>query len=237
VTLRLLRNLSRSCRGAPAGHDAKPARSARLLAALLVTAVVAGCGGSSDPGEPLPSPSPSGDVSKERLQMMLLQSSDLAGLSGRRVFAAPGLTSQMTPQLSLCRPPREVVPHEIANVIASVPKPGGVKVFEVLSVHPDEKAAIEAYDIGVAAARACTSYTVDGIGHRVTALAPVEFGAGTQAVHYALVTSDIVSGDVRTYARRGRYTVLISGFGATPTGQPLLAYQETLMRKALARLE
>ena len=50
---------------------------------LLAGVLLSGCGGST-PGQALPSPSPSGDVSKERLQTMLLQSSDLPGLTGRR---------------------------------------------------------------------------------------------------------------------------------------------------------
>jgi hypothetical protein len=61
-------------------------------------------------------------------------------------------------------------------------------------------------------------------------------GAGAEAVHYALVTSDVVSGDVRTVARKGSVVVLISGFGAPPTKQPLLDYQADLMRKALVRV-
>src|SRR5947208_6511317 len=71
--------------------------SRRAVGGLLIAAALAGCGGSA-PGQALSSPSPSGDVSKERLQTMLLQSSDLPGLTGRRVFAAPGLTTQSTPQ-------------------------------------------------------------------------------------------------------------------------------------------
>jgi hypothetical protein len=197
---------------------------------------LAACGGSSTPAQPAASPSPAGDVPKAQLESMLLQPADLVGLSGRRVFAAPGLTTQSTPQLSLCVPPVAVGPHEIANVIASVSRPGGVKVFEVLSAYVDEAAARAAYDAGVAAAHRCTSYQDSGIAHRVTGLSPVQLGPAVRAIHYALVTSDVVSGDVRTYAQRGRWTVLVSGFGAPPDGGELLAYQESLMRKALARL-
>jgi hypothetical protein len=208
----------------------------RVVATLAAAACLAACGGTSGVAEPGPSPSPSGDVPKARLESALLQSADLSGLGSRRAFAADGLTTQATPQLSLCVAPSPVAPHEIANVIASSPKPGGVKVFEVLSVFADEKSAKAAYDADVAAAHRCTSYSSGGVAHRITQLAPVQLGPGVRAIHYALVTSDVVSGDVRTYAQRGRWTVLVSGFGAPPTGGELLAYQESLMVKALARL-
>jgi methylmalonyl-CoA mutase cobalamin-binding subunit len=217
----------------------RPCRAAKLpliIAVAVGLCVVAACGGSSPPGEPAASPSPSGDISRQRLESMLLQSSDLVGLTGRRAFAASGLTTQATPQLALCRPLQPVGPHEIANVIASSTRPGGVKVFEVLSAYADDAAAKAAYAKDVDAARRCTTYQNSGVAHRITGLAAVAVGAGTEAVHYAVVTSDVVSGDVRTYARHGRYTVLVSGFGASPTGQPLLAYQQDLMTKAVARL-
>jgi hypothetical protein len=167
---------------------------------------------------------------------MLLQPADLTGLSQRRVFASSGLTTQSTPQLSLCRSPAPVGAHELANVIAQSGKPGGVKVFEIVSVFVDEAAARAAFARHLADARACARYVVDGITHRVVGLATLELGAGTDAAQYGLVTSDVLSGDVRTYVRRGSTTVLITGFGAPPTGEPLLTYQAALMRKALARL-
>jgi hypothetical protein len=206
------------------------------MGVALVVASLAGCGGSRPSAEPQPSPSPSGDVSQSRLQSSLLQPSDLTGLANRRAFAAGGLTTQATPQLSLCAASAPVAPHEIANVIASSPKPGGVKVFEIVSAFVDEASARAAYDAAVAAARRCTSYSTEGVAHRITQLAAVALGPDVRAIHYALVTSDVVSGDVRTLAQRGRWVVLVSGFGAPPAGGELLDYQESLMRKALARL-
>jgi hypothetical protein len=185
---------------------------------------------------PLPSPSPTGAVSQSRLEAMLLQSSDLAGLGARRAFASAGMTTQATPQLALSRAAAAVGPHELANVIADAARPGGVKVFELVSVFADEAAAKAAFARVVADAHACTTYSSGGVGHRITQLSSVDVGAGAEAVHYALVTSDVVSGDVRTVARRGSVVVLISGFGAPPTKQPLLDYQADLMRKALARV-
>ncbi|MDT7536654.1 MAG: hypothetical protein QOI82_239 [Actinomycetota bacterium] len=167
---------------------------------------------------------------------MLLQASDLTGLSQRRAFASSGLTTQSTPQLFLCRPPVAVGPHELANVIAQSGKPGGVKVFEVVSVFADEAAAKAVFARHVADARACGRFTASGIGHRITGLARLDLGAGSEAVQYGDVTSDVLSGDVRTYARRGRTTVLLTGFGAPPTGGSLLSYQAGLMRKAIARV-
>jgi hypothetical protein len=207
-------------------------------AGVVAAALVAACGGRSSPSVdgPQPSPSPTGVVAKSRLESMLLQPSDLPGLSKLRVFASAGLTTQSTPQLSLCRTVRPVGPHELANVIAESGKPGGVKVFEIVSVFADDAAARAAFNGHVADARACGKYVADGVTHRVTGLASVDVGAGTNAVQYGVVTSDVLSGDVRTYARRGSTTVLITGFGAPPGGGTLLAYQAGLMRAALARL-
>ncbi|MDX6198313.1 MAG: hypothetical protein QOJ79_1464 [Actinomycetota bacterium] len=204
--------------------------------ALLL--LVAGCGGSSTPSldGPQPSPTPTGAVPTSRLEAMLLQSSDLPGLSQRRAFADAGLTTQSTPQLSLCHEPATVGPHELANVVATSAKPGGVKVFEVVSVFGDEAAAQAAFERHVDDARACGRFTAAGIGHRVVGLASLRLGAGIEAVQYGDVTSDVLSGDVRTYARRGMTTVLITGFGAPPGGGSLLSYQVGLMRAALARL-
>lgn len=207
--------------------------------AVLLAVVLTGCGGSSTPAPPLdaqPAPAATGPVPQSRLEAMLLQPSDLAGLPQRRAFASAALTTQSTPQLSLCRPPVAVAEHEVANVIAESGKPGAVKVFEVLAAYGDDAAAAAAYAHDVASARTCTSYRADGVVHRITGLAPLDLGPGVTATHYALVTSDVLSGDVRTLARRGRFTLLISGFGAPPTKQPLLDYQADLMRKALARL-
>lgn len=225
--------------GVPVRRSGLVRRGGTAISAALLVGLTA-CGGSSSKpiavDEPQPSPTALGAVSQSRLEAMLLQPGDLPGLGSRRAFASTALTTQSTPQLSLCRAPAAVGPHELANVISEVTKPGGVKVFEVLSVFADSAAAKAAYDADLTSAKACTTYTTDGVAHRITGFGPLSLGPGVEAVHYALVTSDVVSGDVRTYARRGAVTVLVSGFGGPPTGQPLLAYQADVMRKALARL-
>jgi hypothetical protein len=167
---------------------------------------------------------------------MLLQPSDLAGLSKRRVFASAGLTTQSTPQLFLCHSAAAVGAHELANVIAEYGKPGGVKVFEVVSVFVDESAAKAAFDRHVADAHGCAKYVADGVTHRIAGLSSLDLGSDVEAIQYGVVTSDVLSGDLRTYALRGSTTVLITGFGAPPGGGTLLAYQAALMRAALARL-
>jgi hypothetical protein len=206
---------------------------------VLALAALSGCSSSTPAAAPLdaqPAPTATGAVPQPRLEAMLLQPADLPGLTQRRTFATAGLTTQATPQLSLCRAAAPVGPHELANAIAESGRPGTVKVFEIVAAYADAAAAKAAYDHDVASARACQTYSADGVAHRISQLAAVDVGPGAEAVHYALVTSDVISGDVRTYARRGVYTVLVSGFGAPPTRQPLLAYQADLMRKALARL-
>ena len=209
------------------------------LAALLAALLIAGCGGSSTPPAvdgPAPSAGPTGALSSERLRSMLLQKADLPGLPRLRAFAGAELTTQATPQLALCKGTAPTGPHQVANVIAESDVPGRVKVFEIVSVYTDEPAAKAAFARVVADAKACATYTADGVAHRVTELAPVQLGPGVDGVHYALVTADVISGDIRTIARKGTALVLISGFGATPSGQPLLTYQAEAMRKALARL-
>ena len=209
-----------------------------VLTGLVLTAVLTGCGGGQKAPalDAQPAPTATGALASSRLSSMLLQPADLPGLTQRREFATAGLTTQATPQLALCRPTAPVGAHELANVIAESGKPGGAKVFEVLSAYGDEAAAKAAYDRDVASARACRSYQADGVGHRIADFASLDLGPGVTAVHYALVTSDVISGDVRTYARRGAYTILLSGFGAPPNGQRLIDFQAAVMRKALARL-
>jgi len=223
--------LMRSARG-------RVAVAAFVVLAVTVVAIAAlrpDRQGVGTPGAgPEPSASPTGPVVTAQLEAMLLQPADLVGLAQRRVFASAGLTTQSTPQLSLCRSPVPVGPHELANVIAESGKPGTVKVFEVVSVFVDEAAAKAAFARHVADAHGCGKYVADGITHRIAGLTTLAIG--DEAVQYGVVTSDVLSGDVRTYARRGNTTVLITGFGAPPTGGPLLAYQADLMRKALARL-
>lgn len=208
----------------------------RLLVAACAAALVAGCGGSTPKvTDPVASAGPTGALSSSQLRTQLLQKADLPGLPRLRDFAGPELTTQATPQLSLCRPTAPSGPHQVANVLAESDVPGRVKVFEGLSTYVDEAAAKAAFAKALSDAKACTTYSGNGIAYRITELASVDVGAD-EAVHYVLVASDVISGDVRTFARRGTSLVLISGFGAPPTKQPLLAYQADVMRKALARL-
>lgn len=223
---------------------ARPPAPRRLLplAGLLLAGALAGC--SSDGGRPatyLPSEAPTsagpqGDLPKSRLSALLLQPADLPGLTQRREFTSAELTTQATPQLALCRPAAPTGPHELANVIAQSGATGAVKVFQVVGAYADAAAARAAYDADVANARACTSYTVGDVAYAVEDLAPVTVAAPAEAVHYRLTTPSVVGGDVRTYAVSGRFTVLVSGFGAPPGGQPLLDYQADVLRRALARL-
>ena len=214
----------------------------RLLPALVLAGLVAGC---SSPAEgsrtvtlPTPSASPAaqGDLSAQALQGMLLQATDLPGLPSRRPSASADLTTQATPQLALCQPQQPVAPHQLANVLAQAPGPPPLKVFEVLSVYADEVGATAAYSRAVTAARACPTFQAQGTAFTVTDLADVPAGPGVYATHYRLTAPGVIAGDVRTVARKGRYTVLITGFGAAPGGQPLLDYQAGLLTAALARL-
>ena len=113
---------------------------------------------------------------------------------------------------------------------------GTVKVFEIVAAYANAAAAQAAYDKDVANARACTSYTSGEVAYAVQDLAPVTVPAPAGALHYRLTTPAVVGGDVRTYAVQGRFTVLVTGFGAAPGGQPLLDYQADVLRQALARL-
>lgn len=211
--------------------------SLTALAGLLLT----GCSGPSTPATYLPSAAPtssgpSGDLPRARLSALLLQPADLPGLTQRREFTSAELTTQATPQLALCRAAAPTGPHEIANVIAQSGATGAVKVFEVVGAYADATAARAAYDADVANARACTSYTSGDVAYAVEGLAPVPVPPPAEAVHYRLTTPSVVGGDVRTYAVSGRFTLLVSGFGAPPGGQPLLDYQADVLRRALARL-
>ncbi len=213
-----------------------PRLTVTALAGLLLT----GCSGSA-PATYLPSAAPTtraptGDLSGQRLAALLLQPADLPGLTQRREFTSAAVTTQATPQLALCRPAVATAPHELANVIAQSGAVGTVKVFEIVGAYADAAGAQAAYDADVANARACTSYTAAGVAYAVEDLAPVTVPAPAQALHYRLTTPAVVGGDVRTYAVQGRFTVLVTGFGAPPAGQPLLDYQADVLRKALARL-
>lgn len=216
-------------------------RPLAVLTGVLLAGSLAACSGSSAPATYLPSAAPTtsaptGDLSAQRLAALLLQPADLPGLAQRREFTSAALTTQGTPQLALCRQAAPTAPHQLANVIAQSGATGAVKVFQVVGAYADAAGARAAYDADVASARACASYNAGDVTYAVEELAAVDVPAPAEAVHYRLTTPTVVGGDVRTYAVSGRFTVLVSGFGAPPGGQPLLDYQADVLRKALARL-
>lgn len=215
----------------------------RLLIPALAWLVLAlaGCAGSTGSApllspEPIASPGPSGDLSKAAMAALLLQPNDLPELPVRREFASAELTSQATPQLALCRPSEPVGPHELANVLAKSGKIGTAQIFQVVAAFADAAAAADAYAGQLAAARECTTFTQNGRSFRVQDLAPLPARADATGFHYRLTTPDVGFGDVRTVARKGRFTVLVTGFGQPPAGQTLLGFQAAAMTKALDRL-
>lgn len=204
---------------------------------VLLALALSGCSGSSPaPATTRPAPAAVGDLSEGQLRALLLQPADLPGLTQRREFAGVELGTQAPPQLALCSAPVPDAPHQIANVVASSGAAGAVKVFQVVSAYADEAAARAAHARAEGQARRCSSYEVDGTAYRVEDVTAVRVLAGAQALHYRLTTPSVIEGDVRTLVRSGRFTVLISGFGAPPGGQPLLDYQADLARRAIARL-
>ena len=213
----------------------------RLLGCLTVLALVAACAGSPstaatpDPG-PLPSPGPSGDLTKAAMSALLLQQADLPDLTVRREFASAELTRQPTPQLALCRAQEPVGPHELANVLATSGKIGTIEVFQVVAAFADDAAAKAAYAAYLANARACSSFTEGPRSFRVQDLASLPARPDASGFHYRLTTPDVVGGDVRTVATKGRYTVLVTGYGVPPAGLSVLDYQATAMTRALDRL-
>jgi hypothetical protein len=212
-----------------------------VLAALLT---VTACGSSHPRTLVLPQPTgpattagPAGDVGEAALSALLLQASDVPDLPQRRAFADPALTTQLTPQLGLCDPSPSDSPHEVANVLADPATPTAARVFEVVAVYPTAALAQQTWDKALATARSCTSYAMAGTPYTVQDLAEVPgLGAGVRGLHYRLLTPEVVSGDVRTFAQQGRYTVLVTGYGRPPAGQTLLAYQRDVLVKALRRL-
>lgn len=215
------------------------------LPAALALLLLAGCSSGTVPTTtPAPTttaptataPAPDGDLSAARLTAMLLSPADLPDLPQRRQYARAQLTTQAPPQLDLCRPAAPDAPHATANVLAQSGRTGAVQVFQIVSAYADPAAARAALDRAVATAQACLTYTAQGVPFRVEDLGPVDVGPGASAVHYRLTTPDVVGGDVRTLAAKGRYTVLVSGYGAPPAGQSLLDYQAGVIRTALARL-
>ena len=129
-----------------------------------------------------------------------------------------------------------MAPHQLASVISETAQVGKAKVFEVLSVYADATAARAAYLQDVANTRACLSYRAQGTDFRIQDLAPVAVQGGAEALHYTLLTPAVVGGDSRTFARKGRFTLLITGYGTPAVDQPLLDFQAAVLRKALARL-
>jgi hypothetical protein len=241
-------NLGRFLEDAPGRAAAGVRQTGRVLrpfAALALVAALTACSGTSSPAVSVPapdsstsggSPAPRGDVPDAALQQLLLQRADLPTLTDRRVFSSRDLTSQATPQLALCRAAAPVAPHELASVLAKPTRMGQAQVFEILAVFADAAGAAQAYAVALADARACASYRVDGIAYRVEELAALTVPGAEAAFHYRLTTPSVVSGDVRTLARMGRYLVLVTGYGAPPAGQTALGFQATAMAKAVARL-
>lgn len=215
-----------------------------LVPLVALPLLLTGCSGSSSsgtsggslPGAAPTSRAPSGDLSADRMRALLLQPSDLPGLAQRRDFASADLSTQATPQLALCHPPETDAPHETANVLAQSGTTGQANVFQVLSAYADAAGAQAAYDRAAAAARSCGTYTGNGVTFTVADLADVPVAGADAALHYRVTTPDVVRGDVRTLLRKGRYTVLISGYGAPPGGVSLLDFQATTAAAAAARL-
>lgn len=214
-------------------------------AALALVAALTACSGTSSPAVSVQAPdsstssgsaAPQGDVRDARLRQLLLQRADLPTLTDRREFSSRDLTSQATPQLALCRTAAPVAPHELASVLAKPTRMGQAQVFEILAVFADAAGATQAYGSALADARACGSYRIDGVAYRVEELAVVPVPGAEAAFHYRLTTPSVISGDVRTLARKGRYLVLVTGYGAPPAGQTALGFQAAAMAKAVARL-
>jgi hypothetical protein len=181
-------------------------------------------------------PAARGAVSDATLRGLLLRPADVPTLPDRRVFSSPDLTTQATPQLALCKPPTPVGPHELASVLAKPTRMGQAQVFEIVSVFATATAASQAYATALADARACSSYTIDKVSYRVEDLADLPVPGADAAFHYRLTTPSVVSGDVRTLARKDRYLVLLTGYGAPPAGQTALGFQAAVLGNAVAHL-
>ncbi len=209
--------------------------AARDLAAMSLLAALVGCTGTSAT-HPAVAPAhagPTGDLAESRLRALLLQPADLAGLPQRRTYAATDLSTVTTPQLAPCGGATADPPHEVANVIAESPVPGAVRVFELLNAYGDPAAALASFSRARAALDACRAHP--GAGFAVASVgSPIL--AGAAVFQYRVVTADTVSGDVRTFLRAGRFTVLLTGYGRPPGGLSGLAFQLDLAGKALARL-
>ncbi len=213
-----------------------PRTRAPLALALLAAACSTGTATATRPAQ-VPEPSAAaGPVSKAALQAALLLPAQLPKAPNARSYADPGLVRQGDPRLSLCRPVGPAAPHEVANVLAKPDTPGQAVIFEVLNVYADPAAAQAAWAGDLAAATACPAYDVGGSKVRRTDLEAVAVAAPARAFHYRLRTPDVVTGDARTVAVKGAWTVVLSGYGKPADGREMLAYQAALMVQALARL-
>ena len=213
-----------------------PRTRAPLALALLVAACSTGTTAAARPPR-VPEPSAAaGPVSKATLQAALLLPSQLPKAPSLQTYADPGLVRLGDPRLSLCRPIGPAAPHEVANVLAKPETPGQAVIFEVVNAYADAAAAHTAWAGDLAAATACPAYDVGGSKVRLTDLGPVAVPGPARAFHYRLRTPDVVTGDARTVAVKGAWTVVLSGYGRPADGREMLAYQAALMVKALARL-
>ncbi len=216
----------------------------RTVPALLALVLLAsGCGGSATQAateaprnEPAASPGPVGDLSKEQLRALLLRPEDTPDLPVRRDFAAAELSRQAVPQLALCQDQGPAAPHQLANVLVKSGEIGTVQVFEILAAYADASAAAAAYAADLATARACPSFPNGGRVLTLQDLTVLPPTAETARFQYRLTTPDVIGGDVRTLGRRGRFTVLVTGYGKPPAGQTLLGYQAAVITRALDRL-
>ena len=207
--------------------------SSVLLALLLLTT---GCSASS-PSHPAAAAIPMpGGLPERALRGLLLQSADVPSAPTRRESATTSATTQPAPQLGLCRVLDPVGPHQVASVIAKPAKPGQAQVFELVSVFADVAAATAAFAQAATAVDACPSVTQDEIAFTLQDVGRPAVAGADSVVQYRLTTADVVSGDVRTVARSGRYLVLLTGFGAPPGGQAPLVFQADVLAKAVARL-
>jgi hypothetical protein len=216
----------------------RPRLAAAALGVVpLLLLVITGCSGpgAAPPAAATAAPLSAGAVPERELSTLLLQAGDVPGLQQQRPFVSAALTTQATPQLALCREPAPVAPHELASVLAKPARPGDALVFEIVSVFRTGPEAVAAFQLAVADEQACRTYSSAGhtfsVSDSVTAALP-----GTQGtLQYRLTTPDVISGDVRTLAVKGKSLVLLTGYGAAPGGQDLLAYQRALMVTSLTR--
>ncbi len=200
----------------------------RLLGCLCTLVLLAACGNppaaaAPDLG-PRSSPGPSGNRTRAALTALLLQAKDLPDLPVRRTFACAELTRQATPQLALCRAQASVGPHELTSELVSSGRIDTVKVFEVVSAFADEDAA-HGVPGHLTSGRTCSAFTEQTRTFQVDGLASPPARPDATGFHYRLTTPDVVGGDVRTVTTKGRFTVLVSGYGQPPAGQALLDYR------------